>query len=77
MRLILENDVHMINYRNRHPKLDIIEGTKPILHAVNRTAMQIAWIMGYFSYMDSDEPTRYLEFGRPLIKTYGEATHHL
>ena len=55
-----------------HAWEDSIE-TKPILHAVNQTAMQIAWIMGYFAYMDQEKPTKYLEFGLPLVKIYEEA----
>lgn len=50
---------------------------KPILHAINQAAMQVAWIMGYFAYMDRDEPTRYIEFGLPLIKMYGEAVEQI
>ena len=46
--------------------------TKPILYAVNQAAMQIAWIMGYFAYLGREEPTRYLEFGVPLVKMYSK-----
>jgi hypothetical protein len=46
---------------------------KPILHAVNQSAMQIAWLMGYFAYLDNEEPTKYLEFGLPLVTKYGQA----
>ncbi len=59
-----------------HAWEDSIE-TKPILHAVNQTAMQIAWIMGYFAYMDQEKPTKYLEFGLPLVKIYEEAGEHI
>lgn len=47
--------------------------TKPILYAVNQAAMQIAWLMGYFAYLDNEEPTKYLEFGLPLVKMYRQA----
>jgi hypothetical protein len=51
--------------------------TKPVLYAVNQIAMQIAWIMGYFAYMDKKEPTKYIEFGLPLVKLYGEAVERM
>ena len=51
--------------------------TKPILYAVNQTTMQIAWIMGYFAYMDKKEPTKYIKFGLPLVKLYREAVEHI
>ena len=50
---------------------------KPILYAVNQTALQIAWVMGYFAYLDREEPTKYLEFGVPLVKIYGEARERM
>ena len=50
---------------------------KPVLYAVNQISIQIAWVMGYFAYLDEKEPTRYLEFGLPLIKMYGEAGRKL
>lgn len=58
--------------RNIHAWKDSLI-TKPILYAVNQAAMQIAWIMGYFAYLDKEEPTKYLELGVPLVKMYGEA----
>ncbi len=50
---------------------------KSILYAVNQTTMQIAWLMGYFAYLDKEEPIKYLEFGSPLVKMYGEAVEHM
>lgn len=50
---------------------------KPILYAVNQITMQISWIMGYFAYLDKNEPIKYIEFGVPLIKMYGEAAKRI
>ncbi len=50
---------------------------KPILYAVNQTIIQIAWLMGYFAYLDKEEPTKYLEFGLPLVQMYGEAGEYI
>lgn len=48
-----------------------------ILYAVNQVTMQIAWIMGYFAYMDKAEPTEYLKYGVPMVKMYGEAVERM
>lgn len=52
-------------------------GGKSLLYAVNQMTLQIAWIMGYFAYLDKEEPTRYLEFGVPLVKMFGETGKQL
>jgi len=40
------------------------------LYAVNQTTIQLGWLMGYFAHLDKTAPTRYLEYGSPVIQLY-------
>ena len=42
-----------------------------INHAINQLTIQIAWLIGYFSYLDQYKNTKtYLEYGLPCISIY-------
>lgn len=45
----------------------------PILYVINQTAIQLAWVMGYFSHLSKrDTPLQYLTYGTPCIRIYAE-----
>ncbi len=43
-------------------------------YPINQLAIQIGWLIGYFSHLDNKSPdkTQYLEYGLPLISLYRE-----
>lgn len=58
-----------------HEWQETLDG-KSINYAINQLAIQIAWLIGYFSHLDNQTPDagRYLEYGLPCITLYREHT---
>ena len=48
-------------------------------YVMNQLAIQIGWLIGYFSHLDNKEPdqTRYLDYGLPLIRLYREHVYQM
>lgn len=54
-----------------------LEGVS-INHAINQLAIQVGWLVGYFSYLDSKpNANSYLEYGLPCIPLYMDYTNKL
>ena len=66
--------IPLINEQH-HEWQETLDG-KSINYAVNQLAIQIAWLIGYFSHLDHQAPDagRYLEYGLPCIALYREHT---
>ncbi len=49
---------------------------KSINHAINQLAIQIAWLIGYFSHLDKKPPIegQYLEYALPCMSMYQDYT---
>lgn len=43
-------------------------------HVINQLAIQIGWLIGYFSHLDNKSPekTQYLNYGLPMVSLYQE-----
>ena len=48
-------------------------------YVINQLAIQIGWLIGYFSHLDNRSPdeTQYFEYGLPLINLYREHVYQL
>lgn len=69
--------IPLINEQH-HEWQETLDG-KSINYAINQLAIQIAWLIGYFSHLDNQPPDsgRYLEYGLPCILLYREHTDEL
>lgn len=48
-----------------------------LLYPINQTAVQIAWVMGYFSHLDKKDPAAYLDYGIPCVRLYADFTYEI
>ena len=48
-------------------------------YVINQMAIQIGWLIGYFSHLDNRSPdeTQYLDYGLPVIQLYREHVYQL
>lgn len=48
-------------------------------YVINQLAIQIGWLIGYFSHLEQKSPdnTRYLEYGLPIISLYQEYVYKM
>jgi hypothetical protein len=48
-------------------------------YVINQLAIQIGWLIGYFSHLDVKKPdeTQYFEYGLPILKLYREHVYQL
>lgn len=48
-------------------------------YVINQLAIQIGWLIGYFSHLDVKSPdeTQYFEYGLPILKLYREHVYQL
>ena len=66
--------IPLINEQH-HKWQETLDG-KTINYTINHFAIQIAWLIGYFSHLDNQAPNKgnYLEYGLPCITLYREHT---
>ena len=48
-------------------------------YVMNQLAIQIGWLIGYFSHLDNKEPnqTQYFDYGLPLVRLYREHVYKM